>query len=118
MESGNFEKTLDSVKQIEITTTSRRSGHEISNPVWFVRRGGKLYLLPVGGSGSQWYKNLLKTPTIHLTASRTEYSGSAKPITDATQVNGVVEDFRGKYGPGNVTKFYPDPDVAIEVAPG
>jgi hypothetical protein len=30
----------------------------------------------------------------------------------------VVEDFRGKYGAGDVKNYYPKPDVAIEVAPG
>lgn len=44
-----FEKALVSIKVIEITTTGRISGRAISHPVWFVRQGEKLYLLPVGG---------------------------------------------------------------------
>ncbi len=30
--------------------------------MWFVEEGEKLLLLPVGGSDSNWYRNLRKTP--------------------------------------------------------
>ena len=41
--------------QIKISVTGRKSGQTISIPVWFVLDGGKLYLLPVQGSVTQWY---------------------------------------------------------------
>ena len=34
----------------------------ISRTLWFVREDENLYLLPVTGSDSQCYKNVLKTP--------------------------------------------------------
>jgi hypothetical protein len=34
------------------TDRAPTAGRDISNPVWFVREGEKLYLLPVGGSDS------------------------------------------------------------------
>jgi hypothetical protein len=46
-------------RQIKISVTGRKSGRAISIPVWFVLEGEKLYLLPVQGSDTQWYKNLL-----------------------------------------------------------
>jgi hypothetical protein len=42
----------------------RKSGKTISIPVWFVLEGEKLYLLPVQGSDTQWYKNALRNPQI------------------------------------------------------
>jgi F420H(2)-dependent quinone reductase len=58
----SFEAALERADEIELTTTGRVTGKPISCPVWFVRRGEKLYLVPGDGTGSQWYKNLLKTP--------------------------------------------------------
>ena len=48
MTDPDFEEGLMSTNTIEITTTGRTSGREISHPVWFVRQGTKLYLLPTG----------------------------------------------------------------------
>jgi F420H(2)-dependent quinone reductase len=59
-----FEAALDHTNEIELTTTGRVTGKPISCPVWFVKRGGKLYLVPGDGTDSQWYKNLLKTPAV------------------------------------------------------
>jgi hypothetical protein len=111
-----FETALKSTYEIDLTTTGRVSGRLTSRPVWFVRQGGKLFLLPVSGSQSQWYKNLLKTPAIRLSASGSEYSINAAPVTAADDVGQVIELFRAKYGAGEVAKYYPDPDVAVEIA--
>jgi hypothetical protein len=113
----DFEKALESTNEIELTTTGRTSGREISHPVWFVRQGENLYLLPVRGSDSHWYKNVLKTPTIRLAAGGTEYSARATPITEPAAVHEVVESFRAKYGAGDVKAYYQKLDVAVEVPP-
>jgi hypothetical protein len=46
-------------RQIKITVIGRKSGDKISIPGWFVLEGDKLYLLPVKGSDTQWYRNVL-----------------------------------------------------------
>ena len=63
-----FTNVLKSTDEIELTVTGRISGRKTSRPVWFVRDGATLYLLPVTGSDSAWYKNALKNPTITLAA--------------------------------------------------
>jgi F420H(2)-dependent quinone reductase len=42
----------------------------------------KLYLLPVLGSDTQWYKNVLKNPSIRIDARGAEAKLQAVPITD------------------------------------
>ncbi len=37
----------------------RKSGQTISIPVWFVFESDTLYLLPVHGSETQWYRNVV-----------------------------------------------------------
>jgi hypothetical protein len=51
-------------RQIKLSVIGRKSGRTISVPVWFVLEGEKLYLLPVRGSDTQWYKNVLQNPSI------------------------------------------------------
>jgi deazaflavin-dependent oxidoreductase (nitroreductase family) len=110
-----FGKALENIREVEITTTGRKTGRQISLPVWFVLRGGKLYLLPVRGSQSDWYRNLRKTPTIRLAVGQAEHISSATPVTDPAEVSNVVEAFRGKYGAHDVQAYYPETDVAVEV---
>jgi hypothetical protein len=59
-------------RQIKISIIGRKSGQTISVPVWFVLEGEKLYLLPVRGSDTQWYKNVLQNPSIRLDARGVE----------------------------------------------
>jgi len=106
---------LSRFREIKISVTGRKSGRTISNPVWFVSEDDKLYLLPVQGSDTQWYKNVLKNPSIRIDARGAEAELKAAPVTDAKQVSAVVEKFRGKYGANDVKKYYSKFDVAVLV---
>jgi len=100
-------------REITISVIGRKSGRTISNPVWFVLEDDKLYLLPVQGSDTQWYKNVVKNPMIRIKAGGTEAEFKAIPITDSKQLSLVVEKFRAKYGAGDVKKYYAKFDVAV-----
>ena len=102
-------------RQIKITVIGRKSGKTISIPVWFVLEGENLYLLPVQGSDTQWYRNVLKNPSIRIDARGAEAEFQAVPIPDAKTVKSVVEKFRGKYGAKDVKKYYSRFDVAMVV---
>ncbi|HWY59763.1 MAG TPA: nitroreductase/quinone reductase family protein [Terriglobales bacterium] len=80
-------------RQIKITVIGRKSGHKISIPVWFVLEGEKLYLLPVQGSDTQWYRNALKNPSIRIDARGIGAKFQATPITNAKAVKSEVEKF-------------------------
>src|ERR1700752_4798897 len=83
-------------REINITVTGRKSGRAISIPVWFVWEDDKLYLLPVQGSDTQWYKNVLKKPSIRIDARGAEAELKAVPVTDTAQVSSVADKFRSK----------------------
>ena len=114
MSQTDFRTVLQGANQIEITVTGRTSGRSLSYPVWFALEGEKLYLLPVKGSDTDWYKNLRKTPTIRLEARGKTLAASARFLTDEAQLGEVLEKFRDKYG-RNVKSYYPRLDVAVEV---
>jgi deazaflavin-dependent oxidoreductase (nitroreductase family) len=113
LRNDSIKDRLSRYREIKITVTGRKSGRAISNPVWFVLDDSTLYLLPVYGSDTQWYKNVLKNPTIRIDARGADAELKAIPITDAAQVSSVVEKFRAKYGAGDVKKYYAKFDVAI-----
>src|SRR5205807_7741898 len=48
---------LSRYSDINISVIGRKSGRTIKIPVWFVLDDENLYLLPVQGSDTQWYKN-------------------------------------------------------------
>ena len=100
-------------REINIAVTGRKSGRTISIPVWFVLEDDKLYLLPVQGSDTQWYKNVLKKPSIRIDADGAVAELKVVPVTDAEQVSSVVEKFRAKYGTNDVKKYYSKFDVAV-----
>jgi deazaflavin-dependent oxidoreductase (nitroreductase family) len=108
-----LKKRLSQNDEITISVTGRKSGRTISNPVWFVLQDGTLYLLPVKGSDTQWYKNVLKNPAIRIQAGDANAQVKVTPVTDTKQVAPVVEKFRGKYGPSDVKKYYSKLDVAV-----
>jgi deazaflavin-dependent oxidoreductase (nitroreductase family) len=108
-----LEDRLSRYREINISVTGRKSGRTISNPVWFVFEDDKLHLLPVQGSDTQWYKNVLKNPRIRIEARGAEAKLKAVSVTDAAQVKTVVEKFRAKYGTNDVKKYYSKFDVAV-----
>jgi deazaflavin-dependent oxidoreductase (nitroreductase family) len=108
-----LKKRLSRSREINISVTGRKSGRTISIPVWFVLDGEKLYLLPVLGSDTQWYKNVLKKPSIRIDAGGAEAEVKVVPLTDAKQVSSVAGKFRDKYGASDVKKYYSKFDVAV-----
>ena len=104
---------LSRYREIQISVTGRNSGRTISIPVWFVLEGDQLYLLPVQGSDTQWYKNILKSPSFQIDAHGAVVKLQAVPITDATEVSSVVKKFGDKYGANDVKKYYTKFDVAV-----
>jgi deazaflavin-dependent oxidoreductase (nitroreductase family) len=100
-------------REINITVIGKKSGRTISIPVWFIFDDDKLYLVPVQGSDTQWYKNVLKNPSIHVTAGSEHAEFKVAPITDGKQVLSVVEKSRAKYGASDVKKYYSKFDAAV-----
>ena len=103
-------------REITISVIGRKSGRKISTPVWFVLEDSNtLYLLPVQGSDTQWYRNVLQNPKIGISARGKEGSFQGTPVTVPEMVKHVVEAFRAKYGAADVKKYYSKFDVAVRI---
>jgi deazaflavin-dependent oxidoreductase (nitroreductase family) len=117
-----LKERLRQASEIDLTAIGRKSGRSLTQPVWFVvnddainAEEDTIYLLPVRGSDTQWYKNVLKNPSIRIAAQGAEAEAQAVPLTERGQVSSVVEKFRNKYGDRDVKRYYSRFDVAVVV---
>jgi deazaflavin-dependent oxidoreductase (nitroreductase family) len=108
----DLEDRLSRHRELTLTVTGRKPGRAISIAVWFVRDENKLYLLPVSGSDTQWYKNVLKNPSIQIEAGGAKAQLKLTALTESKQISAVVDKFRAKYGRSDVKKYYAKFDVA------
>jgi hypothetical protein len=115
LKSDSLLTALKKDKEIELVVTGRKSGKLLPRPVWFALREKELLLLPVTGTDSQWYKNVLRNPQVRLRASQQIFKGKLRTITQKEQVEEVIELFKGKYGPSDIKKYYPKPNVAASL---
>ena len=111
--NNTLKKGLSRASEINISVTGRKSGRTISVPAWFVFDDPKLYLLPVYGSDTQWYKNVLSKPAMRIEAGGAHSDLNVVTVTDPAEVSSVVKKFRDKYGVGDVKKYYSKLDVAV-----
>jgi hypothetical protein len=113
--SKDLRERLNRAYEITLSVKGRKSGRDMPRPVWFVYEGSILYLLPVQGSDTNWYKNFRVNQMLKILVNGEEISGRGKPITNGSQVDDIVKKFKSKYGEGDVRKYYPKHDVAVEV---
>ena len=116
MPASSFAQALEGRQEVSITVKGRRTGRSITLPVWFVREGPTLWLLPVQGSRTQWFRNLQADPTITVRAGRRRLTATARPFVDPKAAGPVVRKFRAKYTPGEVARYYAVFDAAVEVS--
>jgi hypothetical protein len=115
MSKADLYQRLDRASEIILSVKGRKSGGDIPRPVWFIREGNTLYLLPVQGSDTNWYKNFLVYSALKISVNGEEIPARGKPITDRNGVEDIVRKFKSKYGEGDVKRYYPKTDVAVEV---
>jgi hypothetical protein len=112
MSKADLHRGLNNAYEITLSVKGRKSGKNIPRPVWFVYEGSTLYLLPVQGSDTSWYKNLLVDPTLKISVNGIEISARGKPITDSNRVDDSMRKFKFKYGDVDVERYYTKFDVA------
>ncbi|MGH9973581.1 MAG: nitroreductase/quinone reductase family protein [Nitrososphaeraceae archaeon] len=83
MSKADLYQKLNRAYEIRLSVKGRKSGRDIPRPIWFVHEGNTLYLLPVQGSDTNWYKNLLIDPTLKISVNGVEIPARGKLITDS-----------------------------------
>ncbi|MBX5458856.1 MAG: nitroreductase family deazaflavin-dependent oxidoreductase [Thermogemmatispora sp.] len=115
MSQRDLRALLQRRSEINITVKGRTSGHSYTYPVWFVLEDDTLYLLPVRGTETGWYKNLRQAPTLEVRAGQQALTTNVRLIEDQSRVAAIAERFREKYGASQIQAYYPLINVAVEV---
>ena len=124
MTDSEFLKGLTSTEAIDLTVKDQKTGRSSSRPVWFVLESEKLYLVPVTGSDSEWYKNLLVNAEVQISARNPlrvlgvkgkKLTAHTKPVQGSAEVADVVQKFKSKYGAAEISKRYSKLNAAVQV---
>ena len=86
MSESGLKNASEKSMEIELTVTGRKSGHELSRPVWFA----------------------------YDSVDGQQFNGIVKPIIDSDNVKKIVNRFISKYGESEVNKYYTKFDVCVE----
>ena len=111
MAAMEFLEALKSTSEVELTV--KRSGKWTTRPVWFVVDGSTVYLLPMYGTDTKWYKYATTNPEIELSASGKKVRAQARLVLDAQELADVIDQFRSKHG--ELERYYRKLDAAIAV---
>jgi len=109
MTTTEFLEVLKSASEVDLTV--KRAGKRTTRPVWFAVDGATVYLVPMYGSDTKWYKYVSANPEIELSVKGKKVHAEAKPVTDAQGLADVIDRFRSKYG--ELERYYKKLDTAI-----
>jgi len=112
MAGSEFLEVLKSKSEVELGV--KKSGRWTTRPVWFVVDGNTVYLLPVYGTDTKWYKHVTVNPEIELSAMGKKTRAQARRLLDVKQLTDVINRFRSKYG--DLERYYKKLDVAVAVS--
>jgi deazaflavin-dependent oxidoreductase (nitroreductase family) len=82
---------------IDLTTTGRKSGKEHTRPIWFVVSEGRIVVQAGKDGKTDWYRNLLKTPTAVARQGDYLFRVRARPVTDPARAEAIHRLFLDKY---------------------
>lgn len=82
---------------IEITTVGRKTGKEHTKPIWFVVSDGKIVVQAGKDGKTDWYLNVVKTPTTMLRQGDYTFRARAATVTDPGRVEAIHKLFLDKY---------------------
>jgi uncharacterized pyridoxamine 5'-phosphate oxidase family protein len=111
MAATEFIEALKSRSEVELAV--KRSGRWTTRPVWFVVDATTVYLLPMYGTDTKWYKHVTANPEIELSVNGKKVRAQTRSLLDAQQLTDVTDRFRSKYG--QLERYYRKLDVAIAV---
>lgn len=93
---------LEETPFLNLTTRGRKTGLSRSLELWFAFEDGKLFFL--AHEDSDWWKNIVKTPTVEVEVSEILFMGTGRLVPE--KLSHIYELFRRKYGDSQVEQWY------------
>ena len=103
-------------EEVLISYVRSKDGKAKTIPVWFTVNGSKIELLPMYGLKTKWFGDVEKAGKIDLNIKDWKKSSKPEILRDSQAVDGIKRRFSVKYGEGQVKRYYPTSDVALEIS--
>ena len=110
-----FEEALEGQEEVRITFV-KKDGRKRTIPIWFTVKGRTVELLPMYGSKTKWYGDVASAGSLQLKVQGEVMTASPREIRDLKVIDEIKGRFGAKYGEDDVKKYYPNQDIALEVA--
>ena len=102
-----------------IIVTGRKTKKKFSTPVWFLLEGEdkkeKVLLVPIKGSDSNWFKNLVEDAQIRLGVADSTIESEATLVRYRNQVKQLIDKLKAKYELEWSEFYYTKRDAYVEV---
>jgi deazaflavin-dependent oxidoreductase (nitroreductase family) len=82
-----------------LSSTGRMTGRTHTIEIWFALDGPQLYML-AGNHGSDWVRNIKRTPAVTVRLGDATYAGAARVVEDAGEDAAARRLVLAKYQPG------------------
>jgi deazaflavin-dependent oxidoreductase (nitroreductase family) len=102
-----------------LTTTGRVTGRPHTIEIWFALEGGTLYILSDKREGSDWVKNLKRTPEVKVRIAEERFDGRARVVEEGVEDDLARQLLVDKYErkPGSLSNWRQTAlPVAVELA--
>jgi len=104
-------------EEVLITYVRSKDGKIRTIPIWFTVNGSKMELLPMYGLKTKWFVDVEKGAPLDLKIKEWRKKASRpKILLDSKAVDDIKRRFSVKYGEGQVKRYYPTSDVALEIS--
>lgn len=88
----NYRRRIGPTKIILLLTTiGRKSGLPRITPVQFEEIDGTIYIGSARGQESDWFKNILKDPHVHIQIQQREFDATAEAVIDTCRVADFIQ---------------------------
>ena len=101
MTAMDFLEALKSTSEVELSV--KGSGRWTTRPVWFAVDGSTVYLLPMYGKDTKWYKHVTVNPEIELSVGGKKVRAQARPLLDTQLLADVTVFGRGTASSRGIT---------------
>lgn len=103
-------------EEVLISYVRSKDGKSKTIPVWFTVNESRLELMPMYGLKTKWFAEVKKGGTIDLKIREWKMKASKpKILLDSKAIDDIKRRFSTKYGEGQVRRYYPSQDVALEI---
>lgn len=111
------EDELSKASEVQISYVRSKDGKTRTIPVWFTLAQGKVELLPMYGLKTKWFLDVERAGKVGLKIGAWAKTARPEVVRDPRAVEEVKKRFGKKYGEGDVRRYYPTSEVALEVSP-